>query len=326
MNTPRELFPIVPMVPGIVTGSLSGELVAFGGVDANSGQCPTTTSPANVTSLSDAEVFNPSTQLWTSLSGPAATITSTSESGNTVTVTMATANPTGLTIGDGVTISGVGISGTVANFGYNGGFVVLSIPTSTTFTYHDRFASLGAGSGGTARANTMGERRATVPNLFMTGTLTGDTILPGGVQVEAGTFSTSTCSATTQLKQAALQETDLMNGNGVFSSTGSLNQAREGFGGGILGGPSAFAGDLIAIGGACTTATPSLQSFTIGSSATSACNNTGGSGSALNDYSEYYSPSTQMWTVGPAPAGGAGCSPSSTCFTPTNAAGSAVLN
>jgi hypothetical protein len=239
---------------------------------------------------------------------------------------MATANPPGLVVGGGVTIAGVSttVSAQFANFGYNGGFVVTSIPTSKTFTVHNRFNLSTGGTGGTARANTMGERRATVPTLFFTGTLKGDTILPGGVQVEAGNFATGACVPTTQLKQAALQETDLMDGDGVFSSTGALNQAREGFGGGVLGGPSAHAGDLIVIGGACTTTTPSLQSFTIGSSATSACNNTGGSGSALNDYSEIFNGST--WAVGPGPAGGAGCSPpSSTCFQPTNAAGSAVL-
>ncbi len=329
MVEPRELFPLIALDTP-VTGTLAGKLVAMGGINANSGNCPTTTSPALVTTNSDAEIFDPSTQLWTTVSGPSAVISSASESGNTVTITMSSANPAGLTVGKGVTIAGVAISGTVANFGYNGGFVVQSIPTSNTFTVHNRFSALAAGTGGTATANTMGERRTTTPTFFTTGTLAGEIILPGGVQVEAGTFSTSACAATTQIKQAALLETDLYDpismSQGTFTASGSLNQAREGQSQGVIGGTGPDAGDLLAAGGACTTTTPSLQSFTIGSSAAAtSCNNTGGAGSAENDYSELFSQSTQLWTVGPAPAGGVGCSPGPTCFTPTNAAAAAAL-
>ena len=71
--------------------------------------------------------------------------------------------------------------------------------------------------------------------------------------------------------------------------------------------------DLLIIGGACTTASPSLQSVTIG---TSQAATTCGSTNAQNDYSELYSQSSETWTVGPSFASG---------FTPTNAPASAVL-
>jgi hypothetical protein len=320
MKVPRELFPMVGL-GAPVTGTLLGKVVAFGGINANSGNCPTTTSPVLITTNSDAEVFDPSSGTWTLVSGASATIASTSEVGNVVTVTMSSANPAGLTVGSGVTISGVSVSSSVANGGYNGGFIVASIPDGTHFTYNDSTAALVAGTGGTVTVNTMGARRTTDPTLFLTGALNGQVILPGGVDVEAGVFSTSSCTATTQIKQSALQETDLYDPvsttEGVLTPTGNVNQAREGQAQGVIGGASVHAGDLLIAGGACTTATPSLQSFTIGTaSAGTSCNNTGGAGSALNDYSEIYSQSTKTWTVGPGPAAS---------FTPTNAPAFAVL-
>ncbi len=247
MISPRELFPLIALDPAVVHGSLGGQVVAFGGIDANSNVCTTTASPAVVTTLNVAEVFNPSTGSWT------------------------------------------------------------------------------------AASNTMLTKRTTIATLFEVGSLAGEVILPGGVDVEAGTFP-STCAAITQIKQGATPLTDLYDpgtgAEGTFSATGSLNQAREGQGQGIIG-AGIDATDLLVAGGACTTATPSLQSVTIGTSqAATTCSNTGGSGSnsAENDYSELYSQSTRTWTVGPAPAGGTGCTAGSAgCYTPTNAPAFAVL-
>jgi hypothetical protein len=241
----RELFPLVAMDPAVVTGALSGKLVAFGGIVANSSSCaPGTASTELVASTTNtAEVFDPATQLWS------------------------------------------------------------------------------------ATANTMGVKRATVATLFETGSLAGEVILPGGVDVEAGTLP-STCTTTLSLKQAAQSETDLYapdtGTGGTFTATGSLNQAREGQGQGVIGGASADVTDLIAIGGACTTATPSLSSVVIGSSmAATTCGNTNGTGagcsatnSAQNDYSELYSQSAKTWSCGPTFATG---------FSPSNAAASTVL-
>src|SRR5262249_41305705 len=68
-------------------------------------------------------------------------ITSATESGNTVTIT--TASATGLTPGETVTIAGVGFSG------YNGTFTVLTV-SGSTFTYLDSNTGLPNTSGGNA--------------------------------------------------------------------------------------------------------------------------------------------------------------------------------
>jgi Abnormal spindle-like microcephaly-assoc'd, ASPM-SPD-2-Hydin len=230
LATPRELFPMVAMDPAVVTGPLSGDVVAYGGIEANSNTC-TAPSTLVATTLNTAEVFDPNTQTWS------------------------------------------------------------------------------------AAANTMGAKRAGVATLFESGSLAGEVILPGGVDVEAGTLP-STCVMVTNLKQAAQSETDLYDpGTGVggtFAATGSLNQAREGAGQGVIG-AGTDSTDVLVAGGACTTPSPSLQSVTIG---TSQAATTCGSANAQNDYSELYSQGTRLWTVGPAPASG---------FTPTNAPASAVL-
>ncbi len=161
----------------------------------------------------------------------------------------------------------------------------------------------------------MGVKRAGLATLFESGSLAGETILPGGVDVEAGTFP-STCSGVTGIKQGATAETDLYDPTagvgGTFTATGSLNQAREGQGEGEIGAGSDVT-ELLVVGGACTTASPSLQSVTIG---TSQAATTCGSPNAQNDYSEIYSQGSKAWVVGPTFASG---------FTPTNAPASAVL-
>ena len=230
LTTPRELSSLVAMDPAVVTGPLSGQLVTFGGVEANSAVC-TTPGDIVVTTVNTAEVFDPSTQTWS------------------------------------------------------------------------------------AAANTMGVKRAAVATLIETGSLAGEVIIPGGVDVEAGTFP-STCVLVTSLKQAAQSETDLYapdtGTGGTFTATGSLNQAREGEDSAVLVNGTDST-DLIVIGGACTTSTPTLESAVIGSSqAATTC----GSSNAQNDYSELYSQSSKTWTVGPTFASG---------YTPANDPASAVL-
>ena len=231
LTTPRELFALVAMDPSVVTGALSGDVVAFGGIEANSAVCTNPADPVVATTLNTAEVFNPSSQTWS------------------------------------------------------------------------------------AAANTMGAKRAGVATLIKTGADAGEVILPGGVDVEAGTFP-STCTATTSLKQGATAETDLYapdtGTGGTFTATGSLNAAREGAGQGVLG-TGTDETDVLIAGGACTTASPSLQSVVIGSAqATTTC----GGAQYTNDYSELYSQGTGTWAVGPTFASG---------FSPTNGAASAVL-
>ncbi len=86
------------------------------------------------------------TGLPSTCGGTESPITSASESGTTVTITSA-ANPTGLLVGNNVTVTGVSVTG------YNGIFNVTAIPTTTTFQY-TAAASLGAGTGGFAAADT----------------------------------------------------------------------------------------------------------------------------------------------------------------------------
>ncbi|MGB3550028.1 MAG: hypothetical protein WA993_05030, partial [Candidatus Binatus sp.] len=220
LNTPRELFELLPMDPKVVTGALSGDLVAFGGIEANSAVC--TNGDIVATTLNTAEVYNPITQTWS------------------------------------------------------------------------------------AAANTMGAKRAGLGTLFETGSLAGEVILPGGVDVEAstvtGSLTTANCVFTTSgLKQAAESETDLYapdtGTGGTFTATGSLEQAREGpVQAQLTTGDNE--GDVIVIGGACTKVSPNLSSWVIGTS-TAGEITTCGSSKATTDYSELYSQTGGTWSLGP---------------------------
>ena len=460
----------------LISGSgtaLDGQVLIVGGSSGSSflslPPAPAAAPPGQM-ALNTAELYNPATDAFTAItnpipgcpagtsppacttglasicSGPTSAISSASESSGTVTITMTTANPSGLTMGDGVTINAVSVAG------YNGSFTVASIIDGSHFTYTDPTTGLAAGSGGTAASdtfecgmvdqgaalipndngkvliaggdilqflgessnvaflfdpatqtftrtgsmanarelfplvaldtpvpavsnpllgdvvayggiqatsqlclstpntpvlattlnsaevydpalgtwsaatNTMGVKRTTLGTLIKAGSLTGQVILPGGVDVEAGT-QPSTCVAITNLKQGATAETDLYDpttgAGGTFTATGSLNQAREGQAQGEIGAGTDVT-DVLAAGGACTTTSPSLQSIVIGSgTSTATCANTNGRGpgcsptgtnSANTDYSELYSQSTKVWSCGPA-----------TAATPSNAAAAAVL-
>ncbi len=242
MTNPRELFPLIGLDPSVVTGPLAGQVVAMGGIRANSGVC-TTTGSIVATTLNEAEVFDPTSGTWS------------------------------------------------------------------------------------ATANTMFTQRTSTATLIRSGADAGEIILPGGVNVEAGTFP-STCAGLTSLKQGATALTDLYDPaegtGGTFIATGSLNQAREGQAQGELG-AGTDSGDIFIAGGACTTTSPSLQSLVIGSSAAGiTCANTNGTGagcsatkSAVNDYSEVFNPASGgSWSCGPTFASG---------FGPSNGAAAAIL-
>jgi hypothetical protein len=222
LTTPRELFSLVALDPKVVTGSLSGDVVAFGGIEANSAVCTVVGDIVAIT-LNTAEVYNPTSGTWT-------------------------------------------------------------VPTSP-----------------------MGVKRAGYSTLFdnTTDTLAGQVLLPGGVDVEAGTFP-STCVGTTLLKQTAQKETDLYDpmtdpsAGGTFTATGSLNQAREGAAQGELGGTnSETETDVIVIGGACTESTANLDSFVIGTTNAGAAGHCASGSAATTDYSELYSQTGGTWTLGP---------------------------
>jgi Kelch motif len=166
--------------------------------------------------------------------------------------------------------------------------------------------------------NNMFVARTTTVTLLNAGHDTGEIIVPGGVDVEAGT-EPSTCAMITSLKQKALAETELYDpttgAGGTFTATGSLNQPREGQAQGELG-AGADITDFLVAGGACTTPSPSLQSVVIGTSQANTTCGTPTTKNAQNDYSEIYNQMAGTWTVGPTFATG---------FSPSNAAASAVL-
>ena len=86
------------------------------------------------------------------------------------TVTIKTTQPHGLAIGEIVTIAGVGVAG------YNGTFMILSVPTTTTFTYASTTSGLAPSGGGTAAINIV-----TVTTLTPHGLIVGETITVAGV-------------------------------------------------------------------------------------------------------------------------------------------------
>jgi hypothetical protein len=249
-------------------------------------------------------IFNPATQTFTQTTGSLNTPRELEE-----LVAMDPAVVTGPLAGYLVAFGGVEATSAncVINSTSSGTVVVTTLNTAEVYDPSTQTWSV--------PASTMGAKRAGYATLFETGPLAGEVILPGGVDVEAGTLP-STCVAATGIKQAATAETDLYNPGtgtgGTFSATGALNQPREGQGQAIIG-AGADETDVLVIGGACTTPIPSLQSVTIG---TAQAATTCGTANAQNDYSELYSQSSNTWTVGPSFAPG---------FTPTNAAATVVL-
>ncbi|MGC1400778.1 choice-of-anchor D domain-containing protein, partial [Candidatus Binatus sp.] len=198
---------------------------------------------------------------------------------------------------EGTVVSFGGVEANSAACPANSGEIVVS--TLTTAEVYNP----GSQSWGTT-ANNMSVKRAATATPIVTGALAGDVILPGGVDVEAGTLP-STCVALTSLEQSAQSQTDLYEpgtgaGGTFVGSTGSLIQPREGTSQGFIG-AGADETLMLAGGGACTQKTPTLESAPIGTAtAASVC----GATSAETDFSELYNQSTQTWTPGPQSAGG----------------------
>ena len=133
-----------------------------------------------------------------------ATIRSTgaTESGTTVTITMAsgTTLPGTLKVGSSVTIAGVGVAG------YNGTFTVASVPSATTFTYTNPTSGLANSGNGTvtstdvvAGASETGDTvTITMGSAYLGSITTGSSVTIAGVGVAGynGTFTvTGTPSA-----------------------------------------------------------------------------------------------------------------------------------
>lgn len=97
-----------------------------------------TTSPAGALALI-ADNIQPSPPAAATI---AASPTGAVEVVNTVTITTTAAH--GLVVGESVTVAGVTVAG------YNGTWVIQTVPSPTTFTYTDPVAGLAASGGGTA--------------------------------------------------------------------------------------------------------------------------------------------------------------------------------
>jgi len=173
--------------------------------------------------------------------------------------------------------------------------------------------TLTSGSSATpGAAGGMNVKRIGAGALFTTGTDSGLAIFAGGIDAETTNGSTPnfpTCESTTNIHQTTQTATDLYDpSTTVFTATGALNQARGGYGFGILN-TGSHSGDLVVVGGEC--AVGSLASAAIGTSrAANLCGM-----SAQTDYYELFSPGTGAWTVGT----------SAPASTPANAPASALL-
>jgi hypothetical protein len=196
------------------------------------------------------------TGLPSNCGGTHSPITSASESGTTVTITSA-ANPTGLIVGDNVTVTGVSVTG------YNGIFAVTAIPSGTTFQY-TAATGLTAGTGGFASADTA-----------QCGLVDADAALlnNGNVLVTGGDYIQF-------LGQSSAQAFLFNPSSATFSQTVPMNVARELPGivklqsGNVL-----IAGGLTGAAAACAGTPTTPLAFTTNSSA------------------EVYDPSVPSWTL-----------------------------
>ena len=196
------------------------------------------------------------TGLPSTCGGTESPITSASESGTTVTITSA-ANPTGLIVGNNVTVTGVSVTG------YNGIFSVTAIPSTTTFQY-TAASGLAAGTGGFAAADTA-----------QCGLVDADAALlnNGKVLIAGGDYIVF-------LGQSSPQAFLFNPSTATFSQTVPMNVARE-----LPGIVKLPNGDILIAGGltgaaaacAATPATP--MAFTTNSSA------------------EVYDPTVPSWTL-----------------------------
>ncbi len=189
--------------------------------------------------------------------GTESPITSASESGTTVTITSA-ANPTGLIVGDNVTISGESVAA------YNGIFAVTAIPSGTTFQYTSASTGLAAGTGGFAAADTaqcgLVDADAALLN-------SGKVLIAGGDYIQF-------------LGQSSPQAFLFNPATATFSQTVPMKVARE-----LPGIVKLPNGDILVAGGltgaasACASTPASPVAFTTNSSA------------------EVYNPTVPSWTL-----------------------------
>jgi hypothetical protein len=136
-----------------------------------------------------------------------------SENGYLVTITTSAAH--GLTAGQAVTVSGVGVSG------YNGTYPVVSVLSSTQFTYIAGATGLANSGGGTSASATV-TIQTTAAHGLSAGQLT--TISGVGVAGYNGTFSVASVIDATHFSYNAGSGGLAASGGGTAAAAGNLSQ------------------------------------------------------------------------------------------------------
>jgi hypothetical protein len=134
------------------------------------------------------------------------------ENGFLVTITTSAAH--GLSVGQSVTITGVGVAG------YNGTFPVVAAPSSTQFTYIAGASGLAASGGGTAASATV-----TVQTTTAHGLVVGQLVTTTGIAVAAynGTFPITTVPDATHFTFTAPTGGLAASGGGTAAAAGSVD-------------------------------------------------------------------------------------------------------
>jgi len=147
---------------------------------------------------------------------PAAVAIAASPNGaseNGFLVTIATSAVHGLSAGQSATVAGVGVSG------YNGTFPVVSVPSSTQFTYIAGASGLAASGGGTAASAT-----ATIQTATAHGFVVGQLVTTAGVGVPGynGTFAVTSVPDSTHFTFTAATGGLAASGGGTASAAGGI--------------------------------------------------------------------------------------------------------
>ena len=134
------------------------------------------------------------------------------QNGFLVTITTSVAH--GLSVGESATISGVAVAG------YNGTFPVVSVPTTTQFTYIAGASGLAASGGGTAASAT-----ATIQTSVAHGFAAGQLVTNAGIGVAGynGTFQISVVPDSTHFSFTASTGGLAASGGGTAAAAGSID-------------------------------------------------------------------------------------------------------
>ena len=138
-----------------------------------------------------------------------------SENGYLVTITTSAAH--GLSAGQSVTVAGVGVGG------YNGTFIVVSVLSTTQFTYIAGATGLANSGGGTSASATV-----TIQTTAAHGLSTGQLVTVSGVGVAGynGTFSVASVIDTTHFTYNAASGGLAASGGGTAAAAGNVEPGR----------------------------------------------------------------------------------------------------